>query len=314
MKNLKKIKTLLFYLFVLVFNTSTLLAQKNSLVEFYTDNLVKIPADSFSFRCKKAIRSHCSPERTTEHDIQWLFPDSISKVWVDEFYISKYEVSNLDYLTYLHYLSKKSPEKHSGALPDTLVGRELLRYCDPYVDYYLRHPAYRDFPLVGITPDQADKFCIWLTGLYNQSPKRKFNKVFFRLPRLEEWAYAASGKNEISHFGWEGKHLMKNDELLANFLYVPQIAIKENENNIDRVNDGYENYETSPVKSYKPNAFGLYNMQGNVSELIFDRNISMGGSFSSTGFYLQNFIYRSIEQNSPSSQIGFRIVMEVLEK
>ncbi|MGZ4082766.1 MAG: gliding motility lipoprotein GldJ, partial [Bacteroidia bacterium] len=60
------------------------------------------------------------------------------------------------------------PEVFFKALPDTLVWREKLAYNEPYVDYYLRHPAYRDYPVVGVSWLQANDFCTWRTDRVNE--------------------------------------------------------------------------------------------------------------------------------------------------
>ncbi|MEZ4938192.1 MAG: SUMF1/EgtB/PvdO family nonheme iron enzyme [Crocinitomicaceae bacterium] len=71
---------------------------------------------------------------------------------------------------------------------------------------------------------------------------------------------------------------------------------------------------TSPCRAYKPNAFGLYNMAGNVSEFVQEKGILKGGSFNSTGYYLN--IYHSEEYKEPdyrSAETGFRIVIQIIE-
>ena len=53
-------------------------------------------------------------------------------------------------------------------MPDTLVWREKLAYNEPFVEYYLRHPSYRDYPVVGINWLQANEFCAWRTDRVNE--------------------------------------------------------------------------------------------------------------------------------------------------
>ena len=63
--------------------------------------------------------------------------------------------SNLDYLEYLYWLNRVYGTDYPGvyrkALPDTLVWRDKLAYNEPLVEYYFRHPAYRNYPVVGVT-------------------------------------------------------------------------------------------------------------------------------------------------------------------
>ncbi|MGB1031046.1 MAG: SUMF1/EgtB/PvdO family nonheme iron enzyme, partial [Flavobacteriales bacterium] len=51
---------------------------------------------------------------------------------------------------------------------DTLVWREKMEYNEPYVEYYLRHPAYRDYPVVGVNWLQSNDFCAWRTDRVNE--------------------------------------------------------------------------------------------------------------------------------------------------
>ncbi len=94
------------------------------------------------------------------------------RVTVSSFYIDKTEVSNLHYLEYLYWTKKvfgtTFPDIYVKALPDTLVWREKTSYNEPYVDYYLRHSSYRDYPVVGVSWLQANEFCAWRTDRVNE--------------------------------------------------------------------------------------------------------------------------------------------------
>ncbi len=109
------------------------------------------------------------------------------RVTVSSFYMDETEVSNFHWLEYLYWVDRvfgdDYPEVYKKALPDTLVWRSKLGYNEPYVDYYLRHPAYRDYPVVGISWKQAAEFCLWRTdrvneqilvreGLYDHNPNQ----------------------------------------------------------------------------------------------------------------------------------------------
>ncbi len=93
-------------------------------------------------------------------------------VTVPSFYMDETEVSNLDYLEYLFWLRRvfgtNHPEVYYKALPDTLVWREKLAYNEPLVDYYLRHPAYHNYPVVGVSWRQANEYCTWRTDRVNE--------------------------------------------------------------------------------------------------------------------------------------------------
>lgn len=93
------------------------------------------------------------------------------RVTVASFYMDQTEVSNVDWLEYLYWLNQNFPddrELYYNAIPDTLVWRNPLSYNEPYVDNYLRHPAYQDYPVVGVTWEQANDYCVWRTDRVNE--------------------------------------------------------------------------------------------------------------------------------------------------
>jgi sulfatase modifying factor 1 len=108
----------------------------------------------------------------TEHDVTYEWNNTGRRVSVSSFYIDETEVSNFSYLEYLWWTGRVFgptwPDIYYKALPDTLVWREKLAYNEPYVEYYLRHPAYRDYPVVGINWLQANDFCAWRTDRVNE--------------------------------------------------------------------------------------------------------------------------------------------------
>ncbi|MDB2657453.1 SUMF1/EgtB/PvdO family nonheme iron enzyme, partial [Crocinitomicaceae bacterium] len=82
------------------------------------------------------------------------------------------EVTNFHWLEYLYWIGRAYGESYpmvqKNALPDTLVWRSKLGDNEKYVDYYLRHPAYRDYPVVGVSWLQANDFCKWRTDRVNE--------------------------------------------------------------------------------------------------------------------------------------------------
>jgi gliding motility-associated lipoprotein GldJ len=93
------------------------------------------------------------------------------QVTVQSFYMDETEVSNTDWLEYLHWIKRTFPndrEYYYSALPDTLVWRQPLSYNEPYVNNYLRHPAYQNYPVVGVSWTQASDYCVWRTDRVNE--------------------------------------------------------------------------------------------------------------------------------------------------
>jgi formylglycine-generating enzyme required for sulfatase activity len=108
----------------------------------------------------------------TEQDVHFDWSNQPRRTTVPSFYMDMTEVRNLDYLEYLHWLNRvyrdENPRIIQKALPDTLVWRSKLAYNEPYVDYYFRHPAYRDYPVVGVNWLQARDYCSWRTDRVNE--------------------------------------------------------------------------------------------------------------------------------------------------
>ena len=71
---------------------------------------------------------------------------------------------------------------------------------------------------------------------------------------------------------------------------------------------------TAPAESYWPNDYGLYNMAGNVCEMVKQPGISRGGSWRDPGYYLQNSVRQTYKgKDTSSSKRGFRTVIKVIE-
>jgi len=108
----------------------------------------------------------------TEQDVVYDWNNIPRRVSVSSFYLDQTEVRNFDYLEYLYWVQRvfgvDYPEVLKRALPDTLQWREIGSWNEPYVEYYLRHPAYRDYPVVGVSWVQASEYCIWRTDRVNE--------------------------------------------------------------------------------------------------------------------------------------------------
>ena len=101
--------------------------------------------------------------------------NSPNKQHVQSFYMDETEVTNLMYSEYLDWLKKLFPPTeenykyiYNGAIPDTLVWRNRLGYNEIMTNNYLRHPAFADYPVVGVTWLQAVEFSNWRTDRVNE--------------------------------------------------------------------------------------------------------------------------------------------------
>ena len=198
---------------------------------------------------------------------------------------------------------------------------------ESYMRLYFSSPAYNDYPVVGVTWEQAEAFCAWRTNYLLRSLGLQARYIQrYRLPTEIEWEYAARGK-EGNPYPWEGQE-MKNEKgcFYANF--------KPDEGNY--TDDG--NLITSKVGIYGANSNGLFDMAGNVAEwtstvyteagvaamadlnpelsynaaaedpYILKRKSVRGGSWKDPLSYIRS-AWRTWEyQNQPRSYIGFRCV------
>jgi len=107
----------------------------------------------------------------TAQDVIYDWNNIPRRVTVASFYMDETEVRNVDYREYLNWLSKvfvSYPQVYIQALPDTLAWRKKLAYNEPYVEYYFRHPAYHNYPVVGVSWLQATDYCAWRTDRVNE--------------------------------------------------------------------------------------------------------------------------------------------------
>ncbi len=219
--------------------------------------------------------------------------------------------------------------------PDTLCWLNDFSYAanEPMVQGYFSHPAYLNYPVVGVTWRQVRAYTVW-RGRYNDAYKDARgipHRQPYELPTEAEFEYAARGGRIGNDYPWGGPYI-KNSKgcLLANF--KPGRG--------DYASDG--GYYTVSVHSYFPNDFGLYNMAGNVAEWtasaydeaastfvhdmsptfnyeakasdpeVLKRKVVRGGSWKDIGYFLQNSTRGYEYQDTAKSYIGFRCVTHFL--
>ena len=212
--------------------------------------------------------------------------------------------------------------------PDTTVWIRDFAYSynEPMHNDYFWHDAYGDYPVVGVTWQQAKAFCEWRTLKKNAYQKSKNAAMVnnFRLPSEAEWEYAARGGLQAATYPWGGPYT-KSDRgcFMANFKPVRG----------DYAAD--DALYTVEAKSYEPNDYNLYNMAGNVSEWVnasYDpnsyeyfstinpsvndeenkRKVVRGGSWKDVAYYLQVSTRDYEYGDSARSYIGFRTVQDYM--
>ena len=223
----------------------------------------------------------------------------------DTLYADETEISNFSYREFEGWSAQvygKNSKEHLATIPDTNVWVEKLSYNMPYVQYYYRHPAYKDYPVVGISYEQAVAFCNWRTNRVKMflSIKKDFKNqnLTYRLPTRSEWELLAeSSLNVFNNNGVDEKGNAKLNCIIPFDTIIIKGKTKSLNSNAD---------VTAPVDSYTKNYFGLYNMIGNVAEMTTVKGVCKGGAWNNR--IEQMRIGKDITYTKPSASIGFRCV------
>jgi gliding motility-associated lipoprotein GldJ len=129
----------------------------------------------------------------TEQDVMSDWDSRASRATVSSFYMDRTEVSNFHWLEYMYWMRrvyyKTYPHVYKKCVPDTLAWRSALGYREEYVNYYLRHPSYRDYPVVGVSWLQASDFCKWRTD--------RVNEAILVREGILSWHFAEEGSSDV---------------------------------------------------------------------------------------------------------------------
>jgi formylglycine-generating enzyme required for sulfatase activity len=219
--------------------------------------------------------------------------------------------------------------------PDTLCWAADFAYSfnEPMVTMYFWHPAYDNYPVVGVNWRQARAFAIWRSQYLNNYLASRGEPFVhdYRLPFEAEWEYAARGNLALMKYPWGGPYT-------RNYLGCFLANFKPLRGNY--IDDGA--FYTIKVASYEPNDYGLYDMAGNVAEWTADsfdesaysfehdmnpyntyearpddppalkRKVVRGGSWKDVGYFIQVGTRTYEYQDTATSFIGFRCVRTYL--
>ena len=260
------------------------------------------------------------------------YPDGAT-VRVDSFWIDE-ESNGIQSATITRAL-REPKDLNTNAIicvyPDTLVWVRDFEYSfnDPLLYGYFNMPGYAEYPVVGVTWEQAHAFCHWRTHLLRTQGKQIAQA--YRLPTEAEWEYAARGGRRAAMYPWGDKYARDAEGcFMANF--KPYRGSYHDDTGT----------ATMPVGKFKPNDFGLFDMAGNVAEWtassysstsnahvhdmnpefpyvarkddpeILKRKVLKGGSWKDVSYYLQCGVRTYEYQYESRSYIGFRCVRSAI--
>ena len=219
--------------------------------------------------------------------------------------------------------------------PDTLTWTHDYSYSfnDPTTKNYFWHPAFDDYPVVGINWKQATAFAHWRTSMMNSFLREIKQPTLpdFRLPTESEWEYASRGGLDASPYPWGGPYTRNLEGcFLANFKPLRGNYVADG---------GLKAIKTA---SYNPNGYGLYDMAGNVAEWtsnaydesaysyshdmnsdyhfnakdddneVLKRKSIRGGSWKDIAYFIQTSTRTFEYQDTAKSYIGFRCAVDFL--
>lgn len=175
--------------------------------------------------------------------------------------------------------------------------------------YYDSFPAYELYPAVNVPYEGVVLFCQWLTEKVGNP------EWVYELPSQIHWVWAASGgKDGVPYSMGEPFLTARDGTPYYHYLHLGDESICRTDSGFRVVNLSYDmgvylNTDSDipyPAKSLRANGYGLYNMCGNVAEMVSNPNMAVGGSWLDPGYDIR--IYSTKEYTQPSPQIGFRVI------
>lgn len=292
---------------------------------YYSDGSINTTRFHFSYRW---LNYDEAAKPSNRFDVsKGRYPENASvrvdTAWVDEFNVihdstlTKPLQEPSDLYTYMII----------NVYPDTMVWVRDFQYAynEPMLLKYFSHPGFAEYPVVGVTWEQAHAFCQWRTDYFLSNSVVDAQK--YRLPTEAEWEYAARGGRKMATYPWGGNYARDAKGcFLANFKPYRGSYVDDT------------GTATMRVAQFRPNDFGLFDMAGNVAEWtssayntatntyvndlnpelqymarkddpdVLKRKVIKGGSWKDISYYLQCGTRTYEYQYESKPYIGFRCV------
>ncbi len=234
-----------------------------------------------------------------------------ASISIKGFFMQVHEVTNLQYKEFLTALNANGQDElakiYKPVFDNNTSGEKIE-------NTYFLHPAYDDYPVKGISHESATAYCKWLKSKLSEQYNMDLRKINVQLPNQTQWTYAAKGGHDLAPYSWGGYYIRNAKGcFLANFNHaLGTTSITKNQESgeyeiIQPTGHLQSRLSTSPAVTYFPNDYGLYNMCGNVAEMISDEGIAMGGSYKSTGYDIRTV--SSMSYSDLSDEVGFRPIV-----
>ncbi len=233
-------------------------------------------------------------------------------------FADKTEMNNIGWREFEFWLLaiKQDTALFEQMLPDTTVWEQPgVGGGLSFTSYYYRHPSYNNYPVVGISYKQAIAYCDWRSDMVNEYYSRHPSsnpiagkKYRYRLPTLKEWELMAANKKDINifPFGVDSTHTKWHGKWVKSFNCKYDTAVAYAGSLNDRV------ALTATVNAYSDNAYGIYNLIGNVSEMTNTEGIAKGGNYTLP--VNDCTITASQTYTTATSWLGFRCVCEIVNE
>jgi len=225
-----------------------------------------------------------------------------------DFCMTKYEITISQYAEFLNAIGVRAPQDglvmlQGKVLYNNVNNESTLPIYDMAANKYTTTPGFENYPMNLLYYDSAKAYATWVGG---------------KLPTEAQWEYAArAGSTTPFYFGTQ-------QEVLTNYAWISENS----------------NYKAHAVGQKIPNAWGLYDMYGNVAEITDDKNtdsntidpyptistedsplidplnqsgsafIIRGGSFISTKSTDNSYLRSAVVSGSANYNVGFRVIFE----